>query len=181
MTDSVEGGGGSQEGGGVNDPPSDVLIYAVRLLDGGVKETGSDRSRSNSLDSQAPGISRKLLLSPVAIVQVTFSSPARVVGRGGSRGKGEVWWRGGNKNHGKPKKTATSSFFVRWRDEQGPHPDRALWAAIATRQRRVFDVRFGRQRHSIVSCQHITDPRAAAGADKSVLASAGLMTTGNLE
>ena len=66
------GGGGSQQGGRVGDSPNEVLIYAGCMLQGGVKEAGRDKSRSNSLDIQAPGISRELLLSPEAIlVRVT--------------------------------------------------------------------------------------------------------------
>lgn len=75
-----EGRGGSQEvQGGVGD--SSVLIYAARLLEGCVNENGS---RSNPLEIQAAGISRRVLLSPDAMDLVTRSSPVRV--KGG-------WWR----------------------------------------------------------------------------------------
>ena len=75
----------SQQGGRVGESPNDVLIYVGCILGGGVREAGSGKSRSNSLNTQAPGISRKLLLSPEAIMQVTGSSPllAERMGR---------WW-----------------------------------------------------------------------------------------
>ena len=67
MIGATEDGGGSQGRGKVGDSLRDVRIYAVGLLGSGVKGAGSDKSRSSSLEIQAPGISRKLLLSPVAI------------------------------------------------------------------------------------------------------------------
>ena len=66
---------GLQQGGRVGDPSSNALIYAGCILEGGVKEAGSDKSRSNSLDIQAPGISRRLLLSPEAMVRMVGSIP----------------------------------------------------------------------------------------------------------
>ena len=67
MIGAIEDGGGSQERGKVGGSFRDVRIYAVGLLGGGVNGADSDKSSSSSLEIQAPGISRKLLLSPVAI------------------------------------------------------------------------------------------------------------------
>jgi len=67
----------------VGDSFSDVLIYAGFTL-GGVKGAGNDESGSNSLDTQAPGIPRRLLPSSEAIVQVTRSGQVRA--------KGMMWW-----------------------------------------------------------------------------------------
>jgi hypothetical protein len=64
---------GPQQG---DDSRSDLLIYAGCKLEGGVREAGSGKSRSDSLDIQAPGISRRLLPSPEAMVRVTRSSPS---------------------------------------------------------------------------------------------------------
>lgn len=83
----VEGDGrGAQRGEGVGDSFNDVLIYAGCILEGGVKGAGRDRSGSNSLDTQAPGISRRMLPSSEAIVQVTRSSQCERKG----------WCGGGN-------------------------------------------------------------------------------------
>ena len=68
-------GRGSQEGGKVGDSFSDVLIYAGCILEGGVKGTGVDSSGSDSLDIQAPGVSRRLLPPPEAMARMTCSSP----------------------------------------------------------------------------------------------------------
>ena len=77
-------GRGSQEGGRVGDSFSDVLIYAGFTLESGVEGAGNDESGSNSFDTQAPGIRRRLLPSSEAIVQVTRSGQVRA--------KGMVWW-----------------------------------------------------------------------------------------
>lgn len=55
-----EGRGGSQEVGGVDD--STLLIYAVRLLEGGANRAGGDGPRPNSPEIQASAISRRLSL-----------------------------------------------------------------------------------------------------------------------
>jgi len=73
----------SQEGGRVGGSFDDVLIYADSTPEGGVKGAGSDESGSNSFDTQAPGIPRRLLPSSEAIVQVTRSRQVRT--------KGMVW------------------------------------------------------------------------------------------
>lgn len=75
---------GSQQGGRVGDSSGDALIYVGCILEGGVREAGSDKSRSNSLDIQAPGISRRLLLSPEAMVRIAGSIPPLAEGTG--------WW-----------------------------------------------------------------------------------------
>jgi len=78
------GGRESRRRGKVDGSFDDLLIYAGCLLEGGVKGAGRDKSRSNSLDIQAPGIPRMLLLSPEAIVQVTRTSRHPMEGKG--------WW-----------------------------------------------------------------------------------------
>jgi len=89
------GGRGSQEGGRVGDPFNDLLIYTDFILEGGVRGTGSDESGSNSFDTQAPGIPRRLLPSSEAIVQVTCSIQVRAKGRyGGGNKRSQVQWRG---------------------------------------------------------------------------------------
>lgn len=55
--------GGSQEVGGVGD--CNVLIHAVRLLGGDVNEPGM--TKTDSLYIEAPGISRRPLLSSGAM------------------------------------------------------------------------------------------------------------------
>ena len=77
-------GRGSQEGRRVGDSFNGVLIYAGFFLEGGVKGAGSDESGSNSFDTQAPGIPRRMLPSSEAIVQVTRSRQVWA--------KGMVWW-----------------------------------------------------------------------------------------
>lgn len=84
-TIGVDGDGrGSQRRGREGDSSNDVLIYAGSVLEGGVKEAGSDKSRSDVLDIQAPGIPRRLLPSSEAMIQATCSSPIRA--------KRTMWW-----------------------------------------------------------------------------------------
>jgi len=97
-----EDGVGSQQGGAVSGSSNDVLIYAGCMLEGCVKETGGDNSRSNSLDIQAPGISRRLLPSLEAMFRVARLGPE------GAKGMGWWWGRvkpglveGENSNHEK--------------------------------------------------------------------------------
>jgi len=75
---------GLEQGGRVGDPSGNALIYADCILEGGVREAESDKSRSNSLDIQAPGISRRLLLSPEVMVRIAGLIPPLAEGTG--------WW-----------------------------------------------------------------------------------------
>lgn len=59
---------GSQERGRVGDSFNGALIYAGCIPGCGVGEAGEDKFRSNSVDTQAPGISRRLLPSSEAMV-----------------------------------------------------------------------------------------------------------------
>ena len=77
-------GRGSREGERVGDSFSDVLIYADFTLEGGVKGAGNDKSGTNSFDTQAPGIPRRLLPSSEAMIQLTRSGKVRA--------KETAWW-----------------------------------------------------------------------------------------
>lgn len=90
------GRGGSREGGSSSRV---VLIYAVGVLEDGVKEVGSDKSKSNSLDIQAPGISRRLLISPDQ--SIAPMGPIQATEKGTVVVGNKAWFGtgGGNKNH----------------------------------------------------------------------------------
>lgn len=60
--------GGSQERGRAGGSFNGVLIYAGCIPGCGVGEAGEDKLVSNSVDTQAPGISRRLFPSSEAMV-----------------------------------------------------------------------------------------------------------------